>query len=104
VASSFKNSGGGVLIAVKRDFDVDVIATRHGLLIKLECMQVKCSEYSYYISAVYLAPDVGKSAYDMFVGDMDAIFGSKKMLPQKKKKKVIRGAPKIICARGAQMY
>jgi hypothetical protein len=39
----------------------------------------KCSEYSYYISAVYLAPDVGKPAYDMFVEDMDAIIGSSRV-------------------------
>jgi hypothetical protein len=39
-------------------------------------VRVKCSKYSFYITAVYLAPDVGKSAYDMFVEDMDAIVGS----------------------------
>jgi hypothetical protein len=33
-ASSSKKSGGGVLIAVKHDFDVDVISTKHGLRIK----------------------------------------------------------------------
>jgi hypothetical protein len=33
----------------------------------------------YYISAVYLAPDVGKPAYDMFVEDMDAIVGSSRV-------------------------
>jgi hypothetical protein len=71
-ASSSKKSGGSVLIAVKRDFDVDVISTRHGLRIAHECVRVKCSEHSYYISAVYLAPDVGKSANDMFVEDLDA--------------------------------
>jgi hypothetical protein len=70
--SSSKKSGGGVLIAVKRDFDVDVISTMHGLRIAHECVGVKCSENSYYISAVYLAPNVGKLAYDMFVEDMDA--------------------------------
>jgi hypothetical protein len=32
------------LIAVKRDFDVDVVSTRHGLRIEHECMRVKCSE------------------------------------------------------------
>jgi hypothetical protein len=68
------------LIAVKRDFDVDVISTRHGLRIEYECVRVKCSEYSYCISAVYLAPDVGKLAYDMFVGDMDAIVGSNRVI------------------------
>jgi hypothetical protein len=30
-ASSSKKSGGGVLVAVKRDFDVDVVFTSHGL-------------------------------------------------------------------------
>jgi hypothetical protein len=79
VRSSSKISGGGVLIAVKRDFDfdVDVFSTRHGLRIEHECVRVKCrcSEYSYYISTVYLAPDVEKLAYDMFVEDMDAIVG-----------------------------
>jgi hypothetical protein len=58
---------------------VDVISTRHGLRIELECVRVKCSEYSYYISAVYLAPDVGKPAYDMFVEDMDAIDGGSRV-------------------------
>jgi hypothetical protein len=53
------------LIAVKRDFDVDVISTKHGLRIEHECVRVKCSKYSYYISAVYLAPDVGKPARRM---------------------------------------
>jgi hypothetical protein len=42
----------GLLIAVKCDFDVDVIPTRHGLRIEYECVRIKCSEYSYYISAV----------------------------------------------------
>jgi hypothetical protein len=67
-------SGGGVSIAVKRDFDVDVIYTRLGLRIEHECVQVKCSEYSYYIDA-----DVGKPAYGMFVEDMDAIVGSSRV-------------------------
>jgi hypothetical protein len=66
--SSSKKSSEGVLIAVKRD--VDVIYTRHGLRIEHECVRVNCSEYSYYICAVYLAPDVGEPAYDMFVEDM----------------------------------
>jgi hypothetical protein len=46
-ASSSKKCEGGVLIAVKRDFDVDVFSTRYGLRIEHECVQVKCSEYSY---------------------------------------------------------
>jgi hypothetical protein len=75
-ASSTKKSGRGVLIAVKRDFDVDVIFTGHSLRIEHECVRVKSSEYSDYISAVHLAPDVGKPAYDMFVEDMDAIVAS----------------------------
>jgi hypothetical protein len=50
------------LIAVKRDFDVEMICTRHGL--RIECVRVKCSKYSYY------------AAYDVFVEDMDAIVGS----------------------------
>jgi hypothetical protein len=62
-ASSSKKSGGGVLIAV-RDFYVDVISTRHGLRIEHEVMRVRCSEYSYYKSAVYLVSDVGKPAYE----------------------------------------
>jgi hypothetical protein len=67
------------LIAVKRDFDVDVIFTRHGLRIEHECVLVKRSKYSYCISAVYLAPDVEKPAYDMFLEDMDAIVGSSRV-------------------------
>jgi hypothetical protein len=67
------------LIAVKRDFDVDVISTRHGLRTEHECVRVECSKYSYNISAVYLALDVGKPAYDMFVKDMDAIVGSNRV-------------------------
>jgi hypothetical protein len=78
--SSSKKSGGGVLIAVKRDFDVDVISTRHGLRIEHECVRVRCSEYSYYKSAVYLVSDVGKSAYDLFVEDMDVIVGSSRVI------------------------
>jgi hypothetical protein len=42
-------------------------------------MRVKCSEFSYYISAVYLAPDVGKPAYDMILEDMDAIVRSSRV-------------------------
>jgi hypothetical protein len=64
------------LIAVKRDFDVNVISTSHHLRIEHECVRVKCSEYSYCISAFYLASDVEKPACDMFVEDMDAIVGS----------------------------
>jgi hypothetical protein len=78
--SSSKKSAGGVLIAIKRDFYVDVISTRHdGLRIEHECVRIKCSEYAYYISAVYLASDVGKSAYVMLVEDMDAIVGSSRV-------------------------
>jgi hypothetical protein len=58
-----------------------VLSTRHGLHIEHEFARVRCSEYSYYISAVYLAPpDVGKPAYDMFVEDMDAIVGSSRVI------------------------
>jgi hypothetical protein len=64
------------LKTVKRDFDVYVIFTRHGLRIEHEGLRVQCSEYSYYISAVYLASDVEKPVYDMFIEDMDAIVGS----------------------------
>jgi hypothetical protein len=67
------------LIAVKHEFDFDVISTRHGLLIEHKGVRVKCSEYSYYISVVYLDPDVEKPAYDMFVENMDAIVGSSRM-------------------------
>jgi hypothetical protein len=54
----------------------DVISTRHCLRIENECVRGKCSEFFYYISAVYLAPVVGRPAYDMFLEDMDAIVGS----------------------------
>jgi hypothetical protein len=62
-ASSCKKSSGGVFMADKRDFDVDVISTRHGLRIEHDCVRVKCCKYSYNISAVYLASDVGKPAH-----------------------------------------
>jgi hypothetical protein len=42
-------------------------------------VRVKFSKLSYYISAVYLAPAVGKPAYDMFVEDIDAIVGSSRV-------------------------
>jgi hypothetical protein len=74
-----RNPVGCVLFAVKRSFDVDVISTRHGLRIKDNCVGVKGCKYSYYISAVYLASDVGKPAYEIFVEDMDAIVGSCKV-------------------------
>jgi hypothetical protein len=32
-----------------------------------------CNGFLFYISAVYLAPDVGKSAYNLFVEDVNAI-------------------------------
>jgi hypothetical protein len=77
-AGSSSKKSRGVLIAVKRDFDIEVISTKHDLCIKHahECVRVKCSEYSDYLSAVYLAPDVENPAYDMFVEDMvDTIVG-----------------------------
>jgi hypothetical protein len=42
-------------------------------------VRFKCSEYSYHIFAVYLATDVWKLAYDMFVENMDAIVGSSRV-------------------------
>jgi hypothetical protein len=49
------------------------------LRIEHDCVWVRCSDYSYYISAVYLVSDVGKPAYDMFVEDIEVFVGSSKV-------------------------
>jgi hypothetical protein len=54
-------SGGDVLI--KRIFDVSELSTKNLSLLKHECVKIKCNDFSLYVSAIYLAPDVEKRAY-----------------------------------------
>jgi hypothetical protein len=72
----FDQSGGGVLIAVKRTFDVGELSTKNQILIEHECVIIKCEKFFLYISAVFLAPDVGKRAYDLFVEDIISVLTS----------------------------
>jgi hypothetical protein len=59
------------LIAVKKIFDVSV--HKELSLVKHECVKIKCDDFSLNVSAIYLAPDVGKRAYELFVEDIEAI-------------------------------
>jgi hypothetical protein len=71
--TSTKKSVGGVLIAAKQTFDVGELSTENQYLIRLKCVRTKCDRFFLYISAVYLAPDIGKRAYDLFVEEIEAI-------------------------------
>lgn len=71
--SSHKKSGGGVLIAVKRIFDVEEIETASGDRLEHVCVKLQCSGRSLFISAVYLAPNVGEVPYELFVRDVEQI-------------------------------
>jgi hypothetical protein len=68
-----KKSGGRVFIAVKRTFDVNELSTKHQSLVEHECVRIKCDKFFLCISAVYLALEVGKRAYDLFEKDIEAI-------------------------------
>jgi hypothetical protein len=61
------------LIAVKTIFDVSELSTKNVSLIEHECHRIKCNDIYLYVSAIYLAPDVGKRAYELFVEDMETI-------------------------------
>jgi hypothetical protein len=58
---------------VKRTFDVGELSTKNQSLIEHEYVRIKCDKFFLYISAVYLAPDVGKRAYDLFMEEIEAI-------------------------------
>jgi hypothetical protein len=60
LSTSSKKSGWGVLIAVKIIFDVSELSTKNLSLFEHECVKIKCNDFSLYVSAIYLAPDVGK--------------------------------------------
>jgi hypothetical protein len=66
-------SGGGFLIAEKRAFDVGELSTKNQSLIEHECVRMKRDKFFLYNSAVYLAPEVEKRVYDLFVEDIAAI-------------------------------
>jgi hypothetical protein len=62
------------LNAVKRIFDVSELSTKNRIslvanmnVLRLNVMTFPC------ISAIFLAPDVGKRAYELFVEDIEAI-------------------------------
>jgi hypothetical protein len=73
LSTSSKKSGGGVLIAVKRIFDISELSTKNLSLVEHECVKNQCNDFSLYVSAIYVAPDVGKRAYKLFVEDVKAI-------------------------------
>jgi hypothetical protein len=49
-----------VLIAVQRTFDISELSTKNQSFVEHKCVKIKCDKFFLYISAVYLAPDVGK--------------------------------------------
>jgi hypothetical protein len=61
------------LITTKRIFDVIELSSKNLSLVEHECVKIKCNDFSLYVSAIYLVPDVGKSAYELFVEDIEAI-------------------------------
>jgi hypothetical protein len=69
--TSANKSGGGVLIAVKRTFDVSELSTKNQSLVEHECARIKCDKFFLYNSAVYLAQDFRKRSYDLFVEDIE---------------------------------
>jgi hypothetical protein len=73
LSTSSNKSSGGVLIAVKSIFDVNELSTKNLSLVEHECAKIKCNDFSLYASANYLASDVGKRAYELFVEDIEAI-------------------------------
>jgi hypothetical protein len=60
------------LIAVKWTFDVNELSTKNQSLVEHECARIKCDKFFLYNSAVYLAQDFRKRAYDLFVEDIEA--------------------------------
>jgi hypothetical protein len=58
---------------VKRIFDVSELSTKNQSFVEHKCVKNKCERFFLYNLAVYLAPDVGKRAYDLFVEDVKAI-------------------------------
>jgi hypothetical protein len=42
-------------------------------LVEHECVKIKCNDFSFYVSAIYLAPAVGKRTYELFVEDIETI-------------------------------
>jgi hypothetical protein len=61
------------LIAVKRIFDVEGIKTESGDSLEHLCVKLQCPGRRLFISAVYLAPDVGDAPYELFVRDVECI-------------------------------
>jgi hypothetical protein len=53
-------------IPVTRIFDVIELSTKNQSLVEHECVKIKCDKFFLYISAVHLAPNAGKHAYDLF--------------------------------------
>jgi hypothetical protein len=41
-------------------------------LVEHDCVKFKCDDFSLYVSAIYLALDVEKRAYELFVEDIEA--------------------------------
>jgi hypothetical protein len=70
--TSANKPNGGVLIAVKRTFDVNELSTKNQSLVEHECARIKCDKFFLYNSAVYLAQDLRKRAYDLYVEDIEA--------------------------------
>jgi hypothetical protein len=71
---------GGVLIAVKKTFDCEAVATRSGDRFEYVCVRLQCLNLSLYVSAVYLASDIGRSAFDLFVEDIETLVDSGQLM------------------------
>jgi hypothetical protein len=54
-----------VLIAFRRIFYVSELSTKNLSLVEHECVKIKCDDFSLYVSAIYLVPDVGKRASEL---------------------------------------
>jgi hypothetical protein len=56
-----------------------VTSTKNVSLVENKCVKIKCDDFSQYVSAIYLAPDVGKRAYELFVEDVEVITGNSEL-------------------------
>jgi hypothetical protein len=68
---------------VERTFDVGDLSTKNRSLIEHVCVRIKCNKFFLYISVVYLAPNVIKRAYDLFVEEIEAITDNRDLCDRK---------------------
>jgi len=74
--TSVKKEGGGVLIAVKRKFDVSEVDVFHKEFLEHVWLKFKFPNKNLFLCAIYLAPDVDLACYSMHVEDVKYIFDS----------------------------